>query len=45
MSASHDRADESRNDLRLAYNRAKRSAKDERLKEIINGLKKTKVGA
>lgn len=45
MSASHDRADESRNDLRLAFNRAKRSAKDERLKEIINGLKKTKVGA
>ncbi|HVV25765.1 MAG TPA: F0F1 ATP synthase subunit gamma [Candidatus Saccharimonadales bacterium] len=45
MSASHDRADESRNDLHLAYNRAKRSAKDERLKEIINGLKKAKTGA
>jgi F-type H+-transporting ATPase subunit gamma len=45
MSASHDRADESRNDLRLAYNRAKRSDKDERLKEIINGMKKIKAGA
>ena len=45
MSASHDRADESRSDLHLAYNRAKRSAKDERLKEIINGLKKAKTGA
>jgi ATP synthase F1 gamma subunit len=45
MSASHDRADESRGDLHLAYNRARRSAKDERLKEIINGLKKAKTGA
>lgn len=43
MSASHDRAEESRGELNLAYNRAKRSAKDERLKEIINGLKKAKL--
>lgn len=42
MSASHERADESKNDLHLAYNRARRSVKDERLKEVINGLKKTK---
>lgn len=45
MSVSHQRAEESRGELRLAYNRAKRSAKDERLKEIINGLKKAKLGA
>lgn len=45
MSASHQRADEAKGDLHLAYNRAKRGIKDERLKEIINGLKKAKVGA
>lgn len=45
MSASHQRADESRGDLHLAYNRARRAVKDERLKEIINGLQKAKVGA
>ena len=45
MSASHQRADESRGDLHLEYNRARRAVKDERLKEIINGLKKVKVGA
>lgn len=45
MSASHQRADEAKAELHLAYNRAKRGIKDERLKEIINGLKKAKVGA
>lgn len=45
MSASHQRADESKSDLQLQYNRARRNVKDERLKEIVNGLKKTKVGA
>lgn len=45
MSTSHQRADESKADLHLAYNRAKRAVKDERLKEIINGLKKSKMGA
>lgn len=45
MSASHQRADESKADLHLAYNRAKRGVKDERLKEIINGIKKSKAGA
>ena len=45
MSASHQRADETKKELHLAYNQARRSAKDERLKEIVNGLKKTKVGA
>lgn len=45
MSASHQRADESKSDLHLEYNRAKRGVKDERLKEIINGIKKSKAGA
>lgn len=40
MSASHQRADESKADLHLEYNRSKRAIKDERLKEIINGMKK-----
>lgn len=45
MSASHQRADEGKADLHLEYNRAKRAIKDERLKEIVNGLKKANVGA
>lgn len=45
MSASHQRANETKGDLHLAYNRARRAVKDERLKEIINGIKKAKVGA
>lgn len=44
MSASHQRADETKGDLHLAYNRARRGVKDERLKEIINGIKKSKAG-
>ncbi len=42
MSSSHQRAEEAKGDLRTEYNRAKRALKDERLKEIINGLKKSK---
>ena len=42
MSASHQRADETKTDLHLEYNRARRGVKDERLKEIINGIKKSK---
>ena len=42
MSASHQRADESKTELHLAYNRARRNVKDERLKESINGMKKSK---
>jgi F-type H+-transporting ATPase subunit gamma len=45
MSASHQRADEAKADLHLGYNRAKRALKDERLKEIVNGMKKTRTGA
>ena len=44
MSASHQRADESKNDLHLEYNRSRRAIKDARLKEIITGIKKSKVG-
>ncbi len=45
MSASHTRADETKNELHLDYNRARRAIKDERLKESINGMKKSKAGA
>lgn len=45
MSASHQRADEAKADLHLMYNRAKRGMKDERLKEIVNGIKKSQAGA
>jgi ATP synthase F1 gamma subunit len=45
MSASHKRADESKSDLHLEYSRARRGIRDERLKEIINGMKKTRAGA
>ncbi len=45
MSASHTRADEAKGELRMDYNRAKRGIKDQRLKEIISGLKKAKLGA
>lgn len=45
MSASHQRADEAKADLHLTYNRAKRALKDERLKEIVNGMKKSRKTA
>lgn len=40
MSASHQMADEQFSEVNLKYNRAKRAIKDERLKEIVNGLRK-----
>ncbi len=40
MSASHQMADEQYDEVQLAYNRARRGIKDERLKEMINGLRK-----
>jgi ATP synthase F1 gamma subunit len=43
MSASHKRADESKGELHLAYSRARRGIRDERLKEIINGMKKARL--
>lgn len=42
MSASHQRADEAKSELHLDFNRARRALKDERLKEIVNGMKKIK---
>lgn len=45
MSAAHTKADESLHDLHVAYNRAKRAVKDERLKEIVNGLRKVTAHA
>ena len=44
MSASKQRATEDKAELHLDFNRARRGIKDERLKEIINGIKKAKVG-
>ncbi len=45
MTASHERAEESQGDYKLEYNRSKRAIKDQRLKEIINGMRKSKVAA
>jgi ATP synthase F1 gamma subunit len=45
MTTAHQKADESKAELHLNFNRAKRAVKDERLKEVINGLKKAKSGA
>jgi ATP synthase F1 gamma subunit len=43
MSTSHTRADELYGGLSLAYSRSMRAVKDERLKEIINGLRKVRA--
>jgi ATP synthase F1 gamma subunit len=43
-SASH-KASQNKASLQLDYNRARRAVKDERLKEIINGLKKNRAKA
>lgn len=40
MSLAHERASSVKNELRFAYNHARRAQKDERLKEIVNGMKK-----
>ncbi|MEX2006861.1 MAG: FoF1 ATP synthase subunit gamma [Candidatus Saccharimonadales bacterium] len=40
MSAAHDKATSTFRDLTKSYNRARRLQKDERLKEILNGLRK-----
>jgi ATP synthase F1 gamma subunit len=42
MTAAHERADDSLAEFRRDFNRSKRAIKDERLKEIINGLRMTK---
>lgn len=43
MSAAHTKAKSSLDGVRLDYNRTNRSRKDERLKEITNGLRKVRV--
>lgn len=43
MSAARTRADDTIEDYTLMYNRARRAIKDERLKEIVNGLRKAHV--
>ncbi len=43
MSASHQAADDQYDEAKLRYNRGRRAIKDERLKEIINGIKKAGV--
>lgn len=40
MSEAHNKAKDSVDELKMAYNRSIRMTKDERLKEIINGIKK-----
>ena len=42
MTAAHERADDSLSEFKLMYNRSKRAIKDERLKEIVNGMRKAK---
>jgi ATP synthase F1 gamma subunit len=43
MSMANDKADEWYHDLTVQYNRTKRRTQDERLKEIINGLRTTQA--
>lgn len=43
MSVAHKKAEENVDDLQLTFNRVRRGIKDERLKEIINGLRKTRL--
>jgi ATP synthase F1 gamma subunit len=45
MSASHTKAEESKGEYKMQYNRSKRAIKDARLKEIINGMRKAGIGA
>jgi ATP synthase F1 gamma subunit len=44
MTASHERADQDKSSLHIEYSRSHRALKDERLKEIVNGIKKSHVG-
>lgn len=43
MSMANEKSDDSLRELHMLYNRARRSQSDERLKEIINGLKKARA--
>jgi len=43
MSSSHQKAHESKQEIHLLYNRTKRAVKDERLKEVVNGIRKARM--
>ena len=43
MSQARDKAEDSKAEFHLDYNRSRRATKDERLKELINGLRKVRV--
>ena len=43
MSMANEKSDEWYSDLTMQYNRTKRRTQDERLKEIINGLRRTRM--
>jgi len=43
MTSAHDKAKETRDDLRTQFNRAKRAMADERSKEIINAMRLSEV--
>lgn len=43
MSAASDKAEESLSDATVSYNHAKRYLKDERLKEVMNGLRRASL--
>ena len=43
MSASHQAADDMLDATTLKYNRTRRAIKDDRIKEIINGMKKSRI--
>lgn len=40
MSRAHEAADDELDDIRLQYNRRRRAVKDDRLKEVVNGLRR-----
>lgn len=43
MTVAHDKADDSYGELNTSFSRAKRHLKDERLKEMVNGLRGTSL--
>jgi F-type H+-transporting ATPase subunit gamma len=43
MSTATDKAKENRDDIKLAYNRARRALQDQRLKEIVSSMKKVRA--
>jgi ATP synthase F1 gamma subunit len=43
MTLAHDKADENYSDLSHVYAKIKRNAKDERIKEVVNGLRKASL--